>query len=135
MIDTRCWECTPLDEHGYPIEHHIEHQIDMIYKGAGIFKCPKCGAISDYSKETYKVTITRKSEKGVLHTEIDMVDSRLKEYVDPEEDFYDLFTDLPIGRFECEVYYLWYQEGPEFEWDCKTDIFQSEKIDEVLKFQ
>ena len=125
MIDTRCWECMPLDEHGYP----IEQQIGMIYEGKGIFKCPKYGAISDYSKDTYKVRITRKSEKGVLYTEIDMINSRLKDYVDPEEDFYDLFTDLPIGRFECEVYYLWYQEGPEFEWDCETDIFQSEEIE------
>ena len=40
MIDTRCWECTPLDEHGCP----TGQQISMIYEGAGILKCPKCGA-------------------------------------------------------------------------------------------
>jgi uncharacterized C2H2 Zn-finger protein len=101
----------------------------MIYEGAGILKCPKCGAIVDYSENTYKVSITRKSEEGVLYTEIDMVDSRLKKYVEPEEDFYDLFSDLPVGQFECEVYYLWYQEGPEYEWDCETYLFQSEEIE------
>ncbi len=133
MIDTRCWSCAVIDNK----EGTLLKAVDTEYKGKGIFKCPECKEILDLSDSTFMVDISRVQvhEDGWLITEFIKHDERIepKNRDGFEEDIYDLFNDLPAGKYRCEVYMQWSKYGYEGEWDLETCLFSEEELEVEVK--
>ena len=115
MIDTRCWECADIDND----TGELKGIQTTNYQGKGIFKCPKCGEISDYSKDTYIVKVKYTKEEGLeIVSGID--DKEKNEEV--SQNLNDIgssyFEEEEEGIFDCEIITFSYQcGGEEPEWD------------------
>lgn len=59
-VDTQFCECT-VD---YSEEGISGYSTKMAYLGDAKFKCPKCGHIEDMAKDTYKIRLQFKKDKG-----------------------------------------------------------------------
>lgn len=115
MIDLRCWECADIDKDNGNLKEI--QQTD--YQGKGIFKCPKCNEILDYSKDVYVVKVLYSIENGLEivsgiedKEKLDEISQNLNDMGD------NYFKDGPEGLYNCEIITFSYQcGGEEPEWD------------------
>lgn len=121
MIDTRCYNCMLKDDTKY---------IGMNYEGKGVFKCPECIEVLDLHEDTFSVDIERvyDDEGETVYTVFLKLDERLDKFEDVEEDLDDLFDDLSIGKYRCDVFYHW-DESYEGEWDLEQDLLSYEEME------
>ena len=142
MIDTRCYNCIEKpDIFDIEVEpKNMQKYAEIEYQENGIFKCPKCGDIQDYSNKTYITIVQRKyDEFGEFETEILETDPKLigdnKDGF--EQDMYelDIFENLPVGIYKLDVLWYYYDCGgyEGAEWDVQIEILSEDNI-EVDKF-
>lgn len=116
MFDTRCWNCAVIGD------TKVESIQEMEYQGSGVFKCPKCKEVCDFSKNIFKMTI----KKGKDFFVVSKCDARLNRdaRIQIQEDLWLIEGDFDIeGEYECDVYWSWYLSGGEEpEWDVDMEI-------------
>jgi hypothetical protein len=141
MMDTRCYNCAENLDKFFDTNNLSEmpKYSYMGYQGRGIFKCPRCGSINDLSKNTYTIKISRfYDEYGELDTEFLELDPKLSlgkaEGIDifkSDMGEFDIFEDIPVGKYELEVLWYYYEcggyEGEE--WDLNIEILSEEELE------
>lgn len=122
-MDMRCYSCIEFSE------NEQDDFAELFHLGNGRFICPRCGKSLDLSEKTFSVVVKRDIEEKTLHTRILKLDSRLDDFYDVENDIWELFETLPVGKFDCEVYINWCMSCGEA--DCDTELFSYKKMEKM----
>ena len=126
--------------------------IECYYHGQGVWQCPECAEIRDYSDVVYEIFIIyskvpeEDSMELIYNAKIETEDERLLKPVDPkiypkytnlksmEDDIYDIINDTDretnIGKYKLEIYWIWDQVHTDggMEWVLDMFVISEEKI-------
>lgn len=126
--------------------------VTCYYHGQGVWQCPECARIDDYSDKVYEVIITYSktpAEEPIINIKIETEDERLLNPLNPIypdktdiqcmlEDFLEELSmtqneiEYHEGKYKTDI--CWKREyyGEDDEFDVELDIFKEEKISDDL---